>query len=118
MQSPSVVCHVINRPMHMLMLLFLSFRWHDIWNGGLQKGQVRLEGPAALQAAAREANLLLCQQPCDSSLSLVAPQTQSSPHAVHLQKFDAARASPALLDFLDTGKLQVADKRVVVPGCG
>ncbi len=42
------LCHVINRPMHMLMLLSLSSRWHNIWDGGLQKGQV-------LQAAAFEA---------------------------------------------------------------
>ena len=52
MQSAAPMCHVINRPLHMLMLMSLSSRWHDIWDGGLQKGQVCASGPAVLQAAA------------------------------------------------------------------
>ena len=63
MQSPCPVCHVINRLMHMLMLLPLSFRWHNIWDGGLQKGQVRL-GRQCCRLLPLKPTLLLCQQPC------------------------------------------------------
>ena len=79
------------------------------------------EGPGASQDQ-QCCRLLPSQSSCPASSRmsglLVAPQTHSSPCAVPLQKFDAAQASPALLNFLDTGKLDVADKRVVVPGCG
>lgn len=46
------------------------------------------------------------------------PLLHASTHIPRLQRWDAGKCSPMLANLLSTNKLDVKDKRVLIPGCG
>ena len=80
-------------------------RWLDIWDSGLEAGKV---SAWCIHFVSQEQyrNIALHDGAALSPRSLC-----------NTQRFDASKASPALLHLLDGG-LDVRGKRALVPGCG
>lgn len=82
-------------------------RWEHIWSAGVAPGMVSLRF-----AWHRDASRL--QMLRSVTLTLPAPYVH-----VYSQHWDAAKASPALLDLLASDRIaSVEGKRALVPGCG
>ena len=84
-------------------------RWIEIWEAGLNAGEVRPHICAAHRTSPFACIL--------TSADLVTYIGYGRCHG-WLQRFDTSMVAPSLVDLVSTGKLQVKGQHVFIPGCG
>ena len=80
-------------------------RWTEIWQSGLSAGEVSQRSLIRYDTALVNLFCMRCQAWLSDML-------------VVLQRFDASKVSPSLVNLIQTRKLHVEDHHIFIPGCG